>query len=126
MSFICSTFEEYLAVVKDEIRIKHPYYRGQLKRISEGYTLQPSIGRYPKYSTCTLQEMYHIEREMLNTFTNHLCEISGLDTLKASEFLKRWTKQQLLEKVGKSKKKMVYRKPSTKQFGREGLLGRLF
>lgn len=72
MSLICNTFEEYLAVVKDEIRVKTPYYRGQLKRISKGYTLQPSIGRYKKYSSCTLQEMYRIEREMLNTFTNHL------------------------------------------------------
>ncbi len=72
MSLVCNTFEEYLAVVKDEIRVKAPYYRGQLKRISEGYTLQPSIGRYKKYSSCTLQEMYRIEREMLNTFTNHL------------------------------------------------------
>ena len=72
MSLVCNNFERYLAVIKDEIRVKHPYYRGQLKCISEGYTLQPSIGRYPKYSACTLQEMYRIEREMLNTFTNHL------------------------------------------------------
>lgn len=54
------------------------------------------------------------------------CEISGLDTLKASEFLKKWTKQQLLEKAGTSKKKMVYRKPTSEQLRREGLLGRLF
>ena len=72
MSLVCNTFEEYLAVVKDELKVKVPYYRGQLRRISEGHTLQPSIGRYKKYSSCTLQEMYRIEREMLNTFTNHL------------------------------------------------------
>lgn len=72
MSLVCNTFEEYLAVVKDELKVKTPYYRGQLKRISEGYTLQPSIGRYKKYSSCSLQEMYRIERDALNTFTNHL------------------------------------------------------
>jgi ATP-dependent DNA helicase RecG len=54
------------------------------------------------------------------------CEISGLDTLRASELLKKWTKQQLLEKVGTSKRKMAYSKPTTKSFGREALLGRLF
>lgn len=54
------------------------------------------------------------------------CEISGLDTLKASEYLKKWTKQQLLEKVGMSKRKMAYRKPTTKQFGGSTLLGRSF
>ncbi len=53
-------------------------------------------------------------------------EISGLDTLKASELLKKWTKQQLLEKAGTSKKKMAYRKPSSKEFGRETLLGGRF
>ena len=72
MNFSCNTFEEYLTIIKDEIRIKNPYYRGQSKCISEGYALQPSIGRYPKYSSCTLTDMYRIEREMLNTFTNHL------------------------------------------------------
>ncbi|MDR4496626.1 MAG: FRG domain-containing protein [Candidatus Scalindua sp.] len=72
MSLVCKNFETYLAVVKDEIRIKTPYYRGQSKRIIDGYTLQPSIGRQKKYSSCSLQEMYRIERELLNTFTNHL------------------------------------------------------
>ncbi|MBF0489368.1 MAG: putative DNA binding domain-containing protein [Candidatus Omnitrophica bacterium] len=54
------------------------------------------------------------------------CEISGLDTLKASEIFKKLTKQQLLEKVGTSKRKMAYSKPTAKKFGRESLLGGLF
>jgi hypothetical protein len=72
MSFVCKSFEEYLEVVKSEIRIKEPYYRGQLKRISEGYTLQPSIGRYKDYFKDSVMDMYRMEREMLNTFSNHL------------------------------------------------------
>lgn len=53
-------------------------------------------------------------------------EITDLDTLKASEFLKKWTKQQLLEKVGTSKKKTVYKKPSAKKTESSHLLGELF
>lgn len=61
------------------------------------------------------------------TITNkQFCAISGLDTLKASELLKRWTKQQLLEKIGTSKRKTAYCKPTAKRFGRESLLGGLF
>lgn len=52
--------------------------------------------------------------------------ITGLDTLKASEFLKKWTKQQLLEKIGGSKKKTAYKKPSAKKPEGARLLGELF
>jgi ATP-dependent DNA helicase RecG len=40
------------------------------------------------------------------------CELTGLDTLKASELLKKWTKQKLLEKTGDSKKTTSYKKPA--------------
>ncbi len=53
-------------------------------------------------------------------------DITGLDTLKASEFLKRWTKQQLLEKIGTSKKKTAYKKPTAKKLEGSRLLGELF
>jgi ATP-dependent DNA helicase RecG len=53
-------------------------------------------------------------------------DITGLDTLKASEFLKKWTKQQLLEKVGRSKKKTAYKKPTAKKPESSRLLGELF
>lgn len=81
-------------------------------------------GNEEKISYWDMVEKYLTENPSISN--KQFREISGLDTLKASEFLKRWTKQQLLEKVGKSKKKMVYRKPSTKQFGRQLLLGELF
>lgn len=54
------------------------------------------------------------------------CEISGLDTLRASELLKKWTKQKLLEKEGTSKRNMAYHKPTTKRYGRGSLLEGLF
>jgi hypothetical protein len=43
-----------------------------------------------------------------------------------SELLKRWTKQQLLEKIGSSKKKAAYKKPSAKKVESINLLGDLF
>jgi len=51
-----------------------------------------------------------------------LCSIVELDTLKASDLLKKWTKQRLLEKVGRSKRKTAYRKPFTKPQESEDLL----
>ncbi|MHB0946673.1 MAG: RNA-binding domain-containing protein [Sedimentisphaerales bacterium] len=65
--------------------------------------------------------------EEKNLITNReFRDISGLETLKASELLKKWTKQGLLEKIGDSKKKTAYGKPSSKKSEIAGLLGSLF
>jgi len=54
------------------------------------------------------------------------CDLTGLDTLKASELLKKWVKQKLLEKVGDSKKKTAYKKPVSKKAEQTNLLEGLF
>ena len=43
-----------------------------------------------------------------------LCQIAGLDTLKASKMLKRWVEQGLLvSDPTRGKRNMVYRKPAS-------------
>ena len=44
--YTISTFQEYLDVVRDEITVKRPYYRGQSQLVDDGYPLKPSIARY--------------------------------------------------------------------------------
>ena len=71
--FIIESFEEYLKTVRNELPAKRIYFRGQSKRIIEpGYTLKPSIGRHAKFKAKKLFERDQIEREVLDTFTNHL------------------------------------------------------
>ncbi|MFG6457424.1 hypothetical protein [Roseateles sp. BYS96W] len=51
-----------------------------------------------------------------------LCQIAGLDTLKASKQLKRWVDQGLLvPDTGRGKRNMVYRKPVLDGSATEGL-----
>lgn len=69
-------------------------------------------------------DKYLSEHEVITN--SEFREITGLDTLKASEFLKKWTKQQLLEKIGDSKRKTAYKKPSSEKGGSSRLLGDLF
>lgn len=71
--FIIESFEEYLKKVRKELPPKRIYFRGQSKRTSESdYTLKPSIGRHSKFKAKKLHERDQIEREVLDTFTNHL------------------------------------------------------
>jgi len=70
--FIVSTFEDYLKIVKDEISIKKPFYRGQGKRVVDGYKLWPSIARYDYLKTKTTAQLSDIERRVLATFSNHV------------------------------------------------------
>jgi hypothetical protein len=71
--FIIESFEEYLKKVRNELPKCRIYFRGQSKRITESdYTLKPSIGRHQKFKTKKLFERDQIEREVLDTFTNHL------------------------------------------------------
>ncbi|HHT9106732.1 MAG TPA: RNA-binding domain-containing protein [Candidatus Wujingus californicus] len=77
-----------------------------------------------KTSYWDIVEKYLVKNGFITN--KRFCEISGLDTLRASEFLKKWTKQKFIEKEGTSKRNTAYRKPTTKRYGRTSLLGRLF
>ncbi len=70
--YTISSLEQYLSVIKDELQIKRPYYRGQSKRASEDYTLMPSIGRYKHLKNKSLSELYDFECSILDTFANHV------------------------------------------------------
>jgi hypothetical protein len=70
--FEISTFEEYLKTVRDELPEGRKYFRGQTKRVSAGYLLKPSIGRYDHLRDLTLFDRDLLEREVLEVFENHL------------------------------------------------------
>ncbi|MEK7849971.1 MAG: RNA-binding domain-containing protein [Candidatus Omnitrophota bacterium] len=107
-----------------EMQKKNLYYPLYLPRDYTPHSVCVILLNEEKVSYWDMVEKYLAENPSINN--KQFREISGLDTLKASEFLKKWTKQQLLGKVGVSKKKMAYRKPTTRKFGREALLGRPF
>jgi len=67
-----SSFEDYLRIVKDEISIKKPFYRGQGKRVTDGYQLWPSLARYDYLKIKTVTELSEIEQRVLATFSNHV------------------------------------------------------
>ena len=71
--YIVTSFQNYLEIVRDEIQIERPYYRGQSKRVTDDYFLRPSIARYDdtisKYSD---QKFNKLERSTLETFSNHV------------------------------------------------------
>lgn len=72
-AFEIESFEDYLKTVRNELPKGRIYFRGQSKRITESdYTLKPSIGRHGKFKAKKLFERDQIEREVLDTFTNHL------------------------------------------------------
>jgi len=70
--YTIKTFQEYLDVVRDEITVKRPYYRGQTQLVDEGYALKPSIARYDHISRLSKHEFYQLERRALETFSNHV------------------------------------------------------
>jgi len=71
--FQIDSFEEYLKTVRNELPKGRIYFRGQSTRITEpGYKLKPSIGRHEKFKVKKLFDRDQIEREVLDTFTNHL------------------------------------------------------
>lgn len=70
--FRISSFEEFLTVVKDELTLKRPYYRGQSKRNIDGYPLMPSIGRFKHLKNKDMSEFYDFECSILDTFANHV------------------------------------------------------
>lgn len=70
--YTVNTFQEYLDVVRDEITVKRPYYRGQSQLVDDGYALKPSISRYDHISRLSKHEFYQLERRALETFSNHV------------------------------------------------------
>lgn len=70
--FIVDNFEKYLDIVKNEIDITKRYYRGQGKRVVDGYPLWSSIARYDYLKAKSPAELIDIERRALATFSNHV------------------------------------------------------
>ena len=70
--FSVDSFDEYLRIVKDEITIKEPYYRGQKKMVADGYDLKPSLARFSHLSKMNSTEVENIELNVLETFSNHV------------------------------------------------------
>lgn len=71
--YIVTSFQSYLEIVRDEITVKRPYYRGQSKRVTDGYSLRPSIARFDKLiSKLSDRDFSTLERSALETFSNHV------------------------------------------------------
>ena len=70
--YTVNTFQQYLDVVRDEITVKRPYYRGQSTRVDDGYALRPSIARYDHIANLSKPDFYKLERTALETFSNHV------------------------------------------------------
>lgn len=105
-----------------EMKRKNLYYPLYLPRDYTPHAVCVILFNEEKISYWDMVEKFLMVNPAISN--KQFCEISGIDTLKASEYLKKWTKQQLLEKVGMSKRTTAYRKPTARQFGREVLLGR--
>lgn len=75
--FEIENFDEYLNTVHRELgangeQKRRLYFRGQSKRVHEGYSLKPSIARYDHLGTLPLAALEQLECEVLETFSNHL------------------------------------------------------
>lgn len=70
--YMINTFQEYLEVVRDEITVKRPYYRGQSQLVDDGYALKPSIARYDHIAKLGKAPFLKLERQALETFGNHV------------------------------------------------------
>lgn len=66
-----SSLGEFLTVVR-ELEIERPYYRGQSKMVADGYRLLPSIGRYKDIQEKGLPACRKLERDLMDTFRNHI------------------------------------------------------
>jgi hypothetical protein len=72
VAFIVEKFEDYLRIIKDEISVNKPYYRGQMQRVEDGYSLCTSIARYKFLNAKSRSELEEIERRVLSVFANHV------------------------------------------------------
>jgi hypothetical protein len=66
-----SSLEEYLKVVR-ELEIERPYYRGQPRMVADGYSLVPALGRYENVKAMGLAACRKLERDLMDTFRNHI------------------------------------------------------
>lgn len=72
MAIPVEKFEDYLQIIKTEIAVKKPYYRGQPKRVQDGYPLRASIARYDFLKSKSRAELEEIERRVLSVFANYV------------------------------------------------------
>lgn len=75
--FEIENFDEYLNTIHKELgangeQKRRLYFRGQSRRVHDGYRLTPSIARYPHLAKRSLGELEQLECEVLETFSNHL------------------------------------------------------
>lgn len=70
-ALIVDTFEDYLQLVKDELKDK-TYFRGQGQSVDDGHSLLPSVGRFGKELGLDYYGLERLEQEVLDTFKNHL------------------------------------------------------
>ena len=66
------SFERYLSTVRDELPEGRKYFRGQMKLVSAGDSLKPSIGRCGGLGEKPLRERDELEHNVLEVFRNHL------------------------------------------------------
>lgn len=69
---IIESFDSYLEAIHGKIPSSRPYYRGQGKRVEDGFKLKPSIGRYEHLEKLNPYDLASIEQRVLDTFSNHL------------------------------------------------------
>jgi len=71
--YLVASFQDYLEIIRDEIMVKRPYYRGQFKRVVNGHSLRPSIARFDELiSKLSERDFSTLERRALETFGNHV------------------------------------------------------
>ena len=72
MNTICiDSFEKYLKEI-EEVTVPRPYFRGQAKRVSDGFVLVPSLGRPDFKVPKRLSDLFDFECRVLDTFANHV------------------------------------------------------
>lgn len=71
--FRVDSFDRYLQIVHDELpQSTRLYFRGQSKRVADGDVLTPSVARFRTLESLSPTEREQKEREVLETFSNHL------------------------------------------------------
>jgi len=66
------SLEDYLEIVRAQVAEGRKYFRGQTKLVSAGYQLKPSVGRHDHPHLKDFHKREHLEREVLEVFSNHL------------------------------------------------------
>jgi len=72
VAFEVASLEEYLKKVRDELPSGRKYFRGQTKKVSNGWSLRSSLGRHDHLSRLDFGQLGDLEREVLDVFSNHL------------------------------------------------------